>query len=244
MRAGESPRQLRGDFEEIDEVSSCRGNSFQSMYNLHSHSLLSDGCLLPSELAVRYAAKGYKALAITDHADYSNIEMVCRQITRFCKKWPKRFPLKLLPGIELTHLPLEQIKPLVRFCRKNGIMVVIGHGETLAEPVLKGTNLAYLEAGVDILAHPGRLSDAEAKLAGKKGIFLEITSRKSHGITNSFVVKKAIQWNAPLIVNHDSHDPDDIITIDQTRSVAFSAGMSIRELEQAYSRARQFIFSL
>ena len=213
------------------------------MYNLHSHSLLSDGCLLPSELAMRYCAKGYTALAITDHADYSNIETVVRQITAFCTKWPKDFPIKLLPGIELTHLPLEQIKPLVKLCRSGGITVVIGHGETPAEPVLSGTNLAMLEAGVDILAHPGRLSDAEAKLARKKGVFLEITTRKSHGITNRHVVKKARQWQAPLIINHDSHEPSDILSIAQTRSIALSAGMSPTELDHAYSCAHQFIFS-
>ncbi|MFA5362653.1 MAG: PHP domain-containing protein, partial [Candidatus Omnitrophota bacterium] len=42
------------------------------MYNLHCHSLLSDGNLLPSEVAVRYLAQGFKTIAITDHADYSN----------------------------------------------------------------------------------------------------------------------------------------------------------------------------
>ena len=46
------------------------------MYDLHTHSLLSDGELLPSELARRYEEKGYKAIAITDHVDFSNIKIV------------------------------------------------------------------------------------------------------------------------------------------------------------------------
>ena len=41
------------------------------MFDLHTHSLLSDGELLPSELARRYEEKGFRAIAITDHADVS-----------------------------------------------------------------------------------------------------------------------------------------------------------------------------
>ncbi len=41
--------------------------------DLHTHSLISDGVLLPSELLRRAEALGHKALAITDHADASNL---------------------------------------------------------------------------------------------------------------------------------------------------------------------------
>ena len=43
------------------------------MIDLHTHTFHSDGALVPSELAARAFAKGYKGLAITDHADFSNI---------------------------------------------------------------------------------------------------------------------------------------------------------------------------
>jgi len=84
------------------------------MYDLHTHSLLSDGELLPSEIASRYLAKGYKAIAICDHADYSNIKNIIDSILLFTRNWPKDSKLKILPGIELTHLPPNQFKPLVR----------------------------------------------------------------------------------------------------------------------------------
>ena len=147
------------------------------MYNLHCHSLLSDGELLPSELAVRYAAAGYKAIAITDHADYSNIALITKAILEFTRHWPKNRKIMVLPGIELTHLPPEQFEPLAKYARKEGIKVIIGHGETLVEPVIPGTNHAALEADIDILAHPGLISDTDIKLAKKRGIFLEV--RKS-----------------------------------------------------------------
>ena len=144
------------------------------MYNLHSHSLLSDGVLLPSEVAVRYLAAGYKAIAITDHTDYSNIEANVKAIVDFARRWPKDAKIKVLPGVELTHLPLGQFKPLAKYARDKGIKVIIGHGETLVEPVMPGTNRAALEADIDILAHPGLISNEEVKLAAQKGIFLEV----------------------------------------------------------------------
>ena len=182
------------------------------MYNLHSHSILSDGVLLPSEIAVRYLDKGYKAIAITDHVDYSNIEIVVNAIVKFCRYWPKDFPIRVLPGVELTHLPLEQFKPLAKYAREKGIKIIIGHGESVVEPVIKGTNRACLEADIDILAHPGLIRDEEVRLAKKKGVFLEITSRPGHSTTNPHVAERALKFGAKLILNHDSHQPRDIIS--------------------------------
>jgi len=205
------------------------------MTNLHTHSLLSDGCLLPAEVCVRYAAAGYTAIAITDHADYSNVESVVASITKFCATWPKDFPLRVLSGVELTHCALGQFAPLVKYCRKNGIAVIVGHGETVCEPVIKGTNRACLEAGVDILAHPGHISDADAKFAAKRGIRLEITTRKSHGITNKEVAAQARKWHCRMVLDHDSHSPSDILTPAQTLRVARAAGLTtpiIKEIER------------
>lgn len=212
------------------------------MYNLHCHSLLSDGALLPSEVAVRYAALGYKVIAITDHADYSNIDLTVNAILKFTEHWPKNsMPIKVLAGIELTHLPLEQFKPLAKYARAKGIKVIVGHGETLAEPVIKGTNLAALEADIDILAHPGLIGDAEIKLAKKKGIFLEITSRKSHSDTNPHVIEQALKAGANLILNTDSHTPEDIIAPGELNSVASRAGLSLQDIDNIYKNVSGFL---
>lgn len=210
------------------------------MYNLHSHSLLSDGCLLPSELAVRYLAAGYKAIAITDHADYSNIESTAKAIVNFCKRWPKKMPIKVIPGIELTHLPLEQFRPLAKYARKLGIKVIIGHGETPAEPVLKGTNRAALQADIDILAHPGLITEAEVKLAKSRGIFLEITSRCGHCQTNAHVARLARKLGAKLILSHDSHDPEDIIKPGEMFGLARKCGLSPKDIQEAVKEAEAF----
>jgi histidinol phosphatase-like PHP family hydrolase len=204
------------------------------MYNLHTHSLLSDGCLLPSELAVRYASKGYKVIAITDHVDYCNIESTVRAILNFTRHWPKNSSIKVLPGVELTHLPIGQFKPLAKYARNAGIKIIIGHGETPVEPVIIGTNRAALEADIDILAHPGRISDADVKLAKRRGVCLEITSRKGHSQTNGFVVKQALKFGAKLVLNQDAHHPDDIISAKELSKVGLKAGLNLSQMAIIY----------
>jgi putative hydrolase len=210
------------------------------MINLHSHTILSDGCLLPSELAVRYAAAGYQVLAITDHVDQSNIETVVRAIVKFCKAWPKNAPIKVLPGVELTHLPLQQFKPLAKYARARGIRVIVAHGETPVEPVIPGTNRAALEADIDILAHPGRITDADARFAGKRGVFLEITSRRGHGSANAHVAKQALKFGCRIALDHDSHRPEDILNPAQTRRIAVKAGLTKAQIDHVYAEIKKW----
>jgi len=211
------------------------------MYNLHCHTLLSDGVLLPSEVAMRYMAAGYRVIAITDHADYSNIEYMVKGVVEFCRHWPKNAGIRVLPGVELTHLPLEQFKPLTKYCRAKGIKVVIGHGETPAEPVIKGTNRACIEAGVDILAHPGLISDEDAKLAQEKKILLELTSRRGHCDTNGHVMEQALKFGAKLILNNDSHSPEDIIKPQELVQEGLSLGLTQKEIANIDQNVSQFL---
>ena len=211
------------------------------MYSLHCHSLLSDGVLLPSEVARRYEDKGYRAIAITDHADYSNIESVVKAVSKFIKHWQKGSAIKVLSGVELTHLPLKQFGPLVKYCREQGVQVIVAHGETVVEPVLKGTNRAALEADIDILAHPGLINKQDLELAKVKGIFLELTSRQGHRDTNAYVADQALKSGARLILNTDSHGPEDIISPAELNQIGLQAGLSQEEIEEIYREVERFI---
>jgi len=159
------------------------------MIDLHTHSLLSDGELLPSELARRAEVKGYQAIAITDHVDVSNIDWVISRLVKDCNQLGKYFQIKVIPGAELTHVPPESIRPLAEEARKLGAKIVIVHGETVVEPVAPYSNLRALESPIDILAHPGLISEEEVKLAKTNGIMLEITSRKGH-LTLMLILQK------------------------------------------------------
>ena len=50
------------------------------MIDLHTHSLFSDGELLPSELIRRAKVIGIQYLAITDHVDFSNYLFVIEHV--------------------------------------------------------------------------------------------------------------------------------------------------------------------
>ncbi len=197
------------------------------MIDLHTHCLFSDGELVPAEHVRRVEILGYDAIAITDHADSSNMDFIIPRIVQAANDINKYCKTKLLPGIELTHVPLEMYSELVKGARKLGAQVVVGHGETIAEPVRQGSNRAAIVAGVDVLAHPGFITEKDAKLAADKGIFLELSGRKGHSLTNGHVAKMAEVTGAMLAVNADAHGPGDFLSAEIAEKVALGAGLNM-----------------
>jgi histidinol phosphatase-like PHP family hydrolase len=194
--------------------------------DLHTHSFFSDGALLPSEQLRRAVVKGHAAMAITDHADASNLEELLTRLLHFARQQGDDFPLAFVPGIELTHVAPQSIAPLARQAKELGAALVLVHGETIVEPVAPGTNAAAVACpDVDILAHPGLLTAEEARQAATIGVYLEITSRKGHSLSNGHVVQVARQAGARLVVNTDTHVPSDMIDQETARRVAAAAGM-------------------
>jgi histidinol phosphatase-like PHP family hydrolase len=186
------------------------------MYDFHTHSLLSDGELLPSELMRRAVVQGYEAVAITDHVDFTNVEH--REIEVIC-------------GVEITHVPPEKLEKLVHKARALGAELVVVHGETIAEPVENGTNRTAVSIPeVDILAHPGLISEEEAERAKENGIYLEITSRKGHSLANGHVAKVARRVGATLLLNSDLHSPDDFLTAEVGARILAGAGLDPAEV--------------
>ncbi len=199
------------------------------MIDLHMHSLLSDGALIPSELVRRAAARGYRAMAITDHVDASNLEDVAHKILSFVLATRGALEIPVLAGVELTHVPPSLIGGLVDRARRLGISWVVVHGETLAEPVQKGTNRAAILGGADLLAHPGLITEDEVKLAAEKGVFLEISGRKGHCLSNGHVAALARRYHARLLLNTDAHTPSDLISVDFARAIALGCGLTKEE---------------
>ena len=184
---------------------------------------------------------GYRALAITDHVDASNIIEVIAQLKRFEKSFDGGSSFTVVIGVELTHIPPAQIASMTDEARELGAGVIICHGETIAEPVMEGTNLAAIEAGVDILAHPGLITDDECKLAKKNGVHLELTSRKGHSLTNGHVAKVAKLNDCSLILNTDSHAPSDLITKDEAENIIFGAGLDSADLRRIQDNAQSLL---
>ncbi len=211
------------------------------MIDLHTHTFFSDGELVPSELIRRAEAIGYKAIAITDHVDSSNIDLVIPRIISAIKKIRNYISIEVIPGAEITHVPPQIIPDLVKEARQLGARIVVVHGETLVEPVAPGTNRAAIEANVDILAHPGLISEKDLLLAKEKGVTLEITARKGHSLSNGYVAKEAMRFGVPLCINTDAHSPSDLITKDFARKILLASGIEENRIESVFEHAKNMI---
>ena len=204
------------------------------LYDFHTHSFFSDGALLPMELIRRAQFNGYTAMAITDHASASNIEELVEKIARDCALAWDEWGFRVLPGVELTHCPPRAIAGLAARAKRAGAKIVVIHGETLVEPVPPGTNRASVECpDVDILGHPGLLTEEEAALAAQNAVFLELTSRRGHCLGNGNTVVLGRAAGAKFLINSDTHSPGDLHTEAFARTIALGAGLTPEEADTA-----------
>jgi len=204
--------------------------------DLHTHTTFSDGDLIPSELVRRAQVRGVRYLGITDHGDLSNLEIIVPAMVRVAHQLNGVLEgIRVIPGIELTHVPPSEIPPMVEKARALGAQVVVVHGETLVEPVAPGTNEAAIEGGADILAHPGLITEREVSLAAERGVYLELSARKGHCLANGHVARLAMGLGAPLILNTDAHGPGDLIDREEALGVLLGAGLSREEALEVLS---------
>jgi len=211
------------------------------MIDLHTHTVFSDGVLIPSELVRRAEFVGLKGIGITDHGDFSNIDFIVPRIVAIAEKLNSLLSIKVVPGIEITHIPPGLIPDAAKKARSLGAKIIIVHGETIAEPVAPGTNSAALEADIDILAHPGLISEEEVIKAKENKIFLEISARKGHSLTNGHVAKLAKKTGAKLVINTDSHAPEDLIDKKMAKRVVCGAGLTENDYDIMQKNASLFI---
>ncbi|MDR1405100.1 MAG: histidinol phosphate phosphatase domain-containing protein [Candidatus Methanoplasma sp.] len=200
--------------------------------DLHTHTIFSDGELTPSELVCRAMNLGHKAVAITDHADITNIDLVVPNIVKAADL--SRDYITVVPGVELTYVPPSKIDMMAKKAKSLGAEIVVVHGETVVEPVPADTNLkAVMSTYVDILAHPGFITPKEAETAAENGVALEISGRAGHGITNGYVVNTARAAGAKMVINSDAHSPDDLMDEKRAAIVGSGAGLTDDELKAA-----------
>jgi histidinol phosphatase-like PHP family hydrolase len=211
------------------------------MIDLHTHTLLSDGDLIPAELARRAEVIGYETLGIADHVDTVFVEQVVPALVQAARDLGPVMKMTILPGAEVTHCRPEQIARVVARARELGARFVIVHGETPSEPVMPGTNRAAIEAGADILAHPGLITDAEARLAADRGVLLEVSGRAGHCLANGHVVQTARRTGAQVIFGSDSHSPENLRSRDSARHVLACAGLSADEIAAAFEAAGRLV---
>ncbi|MDD1678908.1 MAG: histidinol phosphate phosphatase domain-containing protein [Methanomicrobiales archaeon] len=207
----------------------------KGQYDLHTHTLLSDGEMLPIELIRRAAVTGYTIVAISDHADSTNLSEIIIAVRRL-EESATEYGVRLLCGVELTHVPPSRIALMARRAKQEGADLVVVHGETVVEPVAEGTNRAACTCpDVDILAHPGLITPEDLQAAATHQVALEITSRAGHNRTNGHVAKLGIEAGCILVINSDAHAPGDLLDERGRMVVARGAGLSKEEAEKSLS---------
>jgi len=196
------------------------------VYDFHTHTYLSDGVLSPIELIRRALVNNYRAIALTDHASPGELSRIIKETTEICALARSHWDILAIPGIELTHVPVHAIAETAKRAKELGAWIVVVHGESIVEPVEEGTNLAALRSPhVDILAHPGLITPEEAKLAAASGIFLEISARKGHCLTNGHIAFVAQLTGARLLLNSDAHTEEDLLTSSLADAICRGTGL-------------------
>lgn len=200
--------------------------------DMHTHTVFSDGELIPAELVRRAMVLGHDMIAITDHVDMTNVAHVASSVARaveLCEDY-----IKVIPGVEITHVPPGKINKVAMMARKHGAQWIVVHGETVTEPVAPGTNRASAEdPEIDVLAHPGFITEEEAQIAKDNDVILEVTGRSGHNITNGHVVNMARAVGAKMIIDSDTHAPENLMDEAAALTVALGAGMTRDEAEEA-----------
>lgn len=196
------------------------------MIDFHTHTFFSDGVLNPSELVRRASVMGYRAIGLADHVDGSNLVTVVSAVLRAATDLNRFQETYVIPGVEITHAPPAQIPHLIAEARFLGALLVVVHGESPVEPVAPGTNRAGIEGGADILAHPGFITTEEARMAAEAGVFLEITARHGHCLTNGHVVRMALESGARMVIDTDTHTPDNLISRSRAFQILVGAGLT------------------
>ncbi|HKM09268.1 MAG TPA: histidinol phosphate phosphatase domain-containing protein [Candidatus Methanomethylophilaceae archaeon] len=203
--------------------------------DLHTHSILSDGSMIPAELVRRAYITGHSVIAITDHVDSVNVEFVVSNLVKVADLCNE--DIKVIPGVEITHVAPSKIADVAKEARSLGAEWIVVHGETIAEPVAEGTNLAAANnPDIDLLAHPGFLTEEAAQAAVDNDVLIEITGRMYHNATNGYVASVARRIGAKMVVNSDTHSPNDLLTEQDAINVSLGAGLTLEESRKAVNK--------
>ena len=203
--------------------------------DLHTHSIFSDGELIPAELVRTAKVLGHNVIAITDHVDMTNVEFVVKNVVKAAELTDDE--ITVIPGVEVTHVPPSKMDKVIADARRFGAKWIVVHGETISEPVQPGTNRqAAMNPDVDVLAHPGFITEEEMQAAKDNGVLIEISGRKGHSLTNGYVASLARKIGAKMVIDSDAHAPEDLMSEERAYKVALGAGLTKAEADAAIQK--------
>lgn len=207
------------------------------LIDFHSHTRLSDGDYELEEWVALARERGYDVLGVTDHVTNRRVEERVQMLVQRVNALGGGVP-RVIPGCEITRIPPGEIADVVRRARSAGARLVIVHGETPMDAPQPGVNRAAIEAGVDVLGHPGLITRADMERAAALGVAVEVSGRKVHSLANGHVLSMARACGASFVIDSDSHAATDLFTPEQHEIVGRGAGMSDDEYAAACGTAR------
>lgn len=167
------------------------------MYDFHIH--VGDGYLLPAEAMRLARLNGYKAVGLLVRADGATLALLLPWLLQFSRHYSLYSGVEAFAGVELVHIPPALMPEAVAEARSLGAALVVAHGETMDGTAECGTNHAAIDAGVDILAHPGLLTHEDAAFAAERGVLLELTTAPVHCLANAHVAAMAKEYGCGMV---------------------------------------------
>ena len=75
-----------------------------------------------------------------------------------------------------------------------------------------------------------------AKLAARNGIFVEISSRAGHSLTNGVVANVGREAGVKFLINSDAHSHNDLFKSDMQERVGLGSGLKKDEVEEIFNK--------
>lgn len=149
--------------------------------------------------ALRYASlAGIRFAGLVMQSDGSNFSRLA-EISKQVRRLSLYANVEAWTGVELCHMPPALLPDAVSEAREAGAGLVLVYGESITDQVEQGSNFAAIEAGADIVTHPGLIDAEAAAFAAEKGVALEFTSCQRHALANAHTAAMALRHGAPLV---------------------------------------------
>jgi putative hydrolase len=201
--------------------------------DFQNHSTVSDGALTPRDLVRHAHSLGVRGLALTEHVYLNRVENIVDQVLAVVDQ-AREYDVLLIPGVEVSLVPPDKICEVAKRAKQAGAKFVAVHGESLMGGTPPGTNLAAAQCqDVDMIGHPGFLDIKTAENAAHNSVYLELSGRSPHSLTNGHVARLAQEFGVKLLINSDTHKPDDLMTPQRAAEVARGAGLNDDEVSRA-----------
>ena len=162
--------------------------------------------------ALRYASlAGIRFAGLVMKSDGSNFSHIA-ELSKQVRRLSLYANVEAWAGVELCHIPPALLPDAVQEAREAGAALVLVYGESITDQVEQGTNFAAIEAGADIVTHPGLIDAEAAAFAAEKGVALEFTSCPRHALANAHTAAMAMRHGAPLVRGSEASRAEELTT--------------------------------